>query len=228
MGQKVNPISFRVGITQGWRSRWFAEKSNYRKLLLEDIKLRKLLDKRFSLAGVQHVEIERLPRAITVRMLVSRPGVVIGRGGSGIEEARKFILSELGFSQGVAGQSPSSKSGARAPKIEISVEEIKNSELSAKLIGQRVVADLERRMPHRRVVNKIMERVMAAGAKGIKISLSGRIGGADISRHENYQKGSMPTQSLRANIDYAQTPALLKRGYVGIKTWIHKDKQTNE
>lgn len=215
MGQKVNPISFRVGVHQPWQSRWFAPKGEYSKLLLEDIKLRRALMKRLALASVHSIEIERLPRSMTLRMRVARPGIVIGRGGSGIEETKKFVMAQLGVNP---------KDG-RAPKIEISVEEVKNPELSAKLVAQRIVSELERRMPQRRVINKAMERVMAAGAEGVKVALGGRIGGAEIARREKYHKGSMPTQSLRANIDYSQTPALLKRGYVGVKVWIHKKKE---
>lgn len=215
MGQKVNPISFRTGVSIGWQSRWYAKTGDYKKLLLEDIKLRRALTNRLSIAGIQNVEIERLPRAITVRIRVSRPGIVIGRGGQGIEDTRKFILQRLGYKEG----------DQKAPKIEIAVEEIKNSEISAKLVAQRIIGELERRMPQRRVINKAIDRVMAAGAKGIKVVLTGRIGGADIGRREKYQKGSMPTQSLRANIDYFQNPALLKRGFVGVKVWVHKDKE---
>lgn len=217
MGQKVNPISFRMGVTQTWQSRWFAGSGDYKKLLLEDISLRRALLHRLNLAGIQSVEIERLPRAITIRVRVSRPGIVIGRGGQGIEEIKKFVMRRLGFKQG----------DPKAPKIEIAVEEIKNPELVSKLVAQRIIGELERRMPQRRVINKSMERVMASGAKGMKVVLTGRIGGADIGRREKYQKGSMPTQSLRANIDYFQTPALLKRGYVGVKVWIHKDREEN-
>jgi len=216
VGQKVNPISFRTGVTQPWQSRWFASgNGEYKKLLLEDIKIRRMLFYRLNMAGIQNVEIERLPRAITLRVHVSRPGIVIGRGGQGIEEVKKFVLRQLGLKSG----------DSKAPKIEIVVEEIKNPELASKLVCQRIISELERRMPQRRVINKAMERVMAAGAKGMKVVLSGRIGGADIGRREKYQKGSMPTQSLRANIDYFQTPALLKRGYVGVKVWIHKGRE---
>lgn len=211
----MHPISFRIGVNQSWQSRWFASGGEYQKLLLEDVRLRRKLEERFSLAGLQNVEIERLPKSIKVRVRVSRPGVVIGRGGTGIEEAKKFILGNLGYKP----------TDGKAPKIEISVEQIKEPELSAKLIAGRIVADLERRLPGRRVVNKTMDRVMSAGAKGIKVELSGRIGGAEIARHEKYQKGSMPTQSLRANIDYVHIPALLKRGYVGVKVWVHKKKE---
>ncbi|HBL51830.1 MAG: 30S ribosomal protein S3 [Candidatus Blackburnbacteria bacterium RIFCSPHIGHO2_02_FULL_39_13] len=215
MGQKVNPISFRIGINQPWQSRWYADNKEFKKLLIEDINLRRVLERRFSMAGVESIEIERLPKSVKTRLRVSRPGVVIGRGGAGIEEARRYILESLGFKNG----------DKKAPKIEVSVEEIKEPEVSAKLVAQRIASDLERRLPQRRVVNKSMERVMAAGAKGIKVALSGRIGGAEIARHEKYQKGSMPTQSLRATIDYAHVPALLKRGYVGVKVWVHRKKE---
>ena len=215
MGQKVNPISFRIGINQPWQSRWYADNKEFKKLLIEDINLRRVLERRFSMAGVESIEIERLPKSVKTRLRVSRPGVVIGRGGAGIEEARRYILESLGFKNG----------DKKAPKIEVSVEEIKEPEVSAKLVAQRIASDLERRLPQRRVVTKPMERVMAAGAKGIKVALSGRIGGAEIARHEKYQKGSMPTQSLRATIDYAHVPALLKRGYVGVKVWVHRKKE---
>lgn len=211
MGQKVNPISFRTGVSQTWQSRWFAGSADYARLLFEDIKLRRALMNKLNVAGVQNIEIERLPKALAIHIHVSRPGVVIGRGGQGIEDIRKYILEILD----VKGKD------AKAPKIEIIVEEVKSPDLSARLVAQRIVGELERRMPQRRVVNKAMERTMASGAGGIKVLLSGRIGGAEIARTEKYQKGSMPTQSLREKIDYAQMPASLTRGYVGIKVWIH-------
>lgn len=211
MGQKVNPINFRIGVVKTWKSRWFAEKDNYKKFLFEDIKLRHALEEKFKIAGVHSVEIERLPKAMTIRMYVSRPGIVIGRGGSGIEETKSYILKTLGAS---------AKNG-QAPKIDIVVEEVKNPELSARLVAQRIAGELERRMPHRRVITRTMERVMAAGAQGIRVRLGGRIEGAEIARKEKYQEGSVPTQSLRVNLDYADQKALLKRGYVGIKVWIH-------
>ncbi len=215
MGQKVNPIGFRLNVNRSWKSRWFATGGEYKKLLLEDIKLRQALEERLSLAGIHEVEIERLSKSITVRLFVSRPGVVIGRGGSGIEETKKFILKTLGIKE----------NGHSSPKIDITVEEVKNPELSSKLVSVRVVSELERRIPHRRVIAKTMDRVMAAGAKGVKIALGGRIGGAEISRREKYHKGSVPTQSLRAEIDYTQTQALLRSGYVGVKVWIHKEPE---
>ena len=216
MGQKINPIGFRIGNYKTWKSRWFADDKTYKDFLFEDIRIREGLMKRLKLAGINNVEIERLTKSMVITVTVSRPGVVIGRGGTGIEDVKKFIISIL---------SDLRKKKIENLKIDLKVNEIKNSELSAYLIAGRIAADLERRMPQRRVVSKTMERVMASGAKGIKIVLSGRIGGADISRVEKYHMGSVPTQTLREDIDYAQVPALLKKGYVGVKVWIDQAKE---
>jgi len=212
VGQKINPVGMRVGEFIPWKSRWFSEKG-FKDYLIEDIKIRKALMEKLKLAGITSVEIERLPKSMAVTMTVSRPGVVIGRGGTGIEDVKKYVL---GIIREVR------KEKVKDLKIDLRVNEIKNPELSAYLVATRIVAELERRMPHRRVVTKTIERVMASGAKGVKVVLGGRIGGAEISRVEKFQEGSVPTQTLRENIDYAQVPALLKRGYVGVKVWIHK------
>ena len=156
---------------------------------------------------------------MTVTLSVSRPGVVIGRGGTGIEDVKGYIIEAMN-SMRVKG-----KRVAKLTKMDIVVKEVKNPEISARLVAQRIVGELERRFPHRRVINKAMERVMAAGAKGVKVTLGGRIGGADISRVEKYHTGSVPTQTLRQNIDYFETPALLKKGYVGVKVWIHRGEE---
>lgn len=216
MGQKVNPVGFRIGRFKPWKSRWFAEDETYKDLLLEDIKIRKALMGRLKLAGITSVDIERLPKNVVITMTVSRPGVVIGRGGTGIEDIKKFILEII---KKVRGKK------IEDLKIDLRVNELRNPELSAHLVATRVAAELERRMPHRRVVARTMERVMQSGAAGIKIVLSGRIGGAEIGRVEKYHMGSVPAQTLRENIDYAQVPALLKRGYVGVKVWIHKKEE---
>ncbi len=153
---------------------------------------------------------------LTVIVTVSRPGVVIGRGGSGIEDLKKFIVSTL----------KGSKVTNLKAKIDLKVNEVKNPDLSAHLVLEKVATDLERRIPHRRSVTKAMERVMAAGAGGVKIVLGGRINGADIARVEKFHMGSVPTQTLREDIDYAERPALTRRGYVGVKVWIHrKDRE---
>ncbi len=214
MGQKVNPIGFRTGTFLPWKSRWFADDSRYKEYLLEDIKIRDFLKEKLKMAGITKVEIERLPKSMVVIMTVSRPGVVIGRGGSGIEQVKRDILEIIKEVRGEDVQNV---------RIDPRVIELKNPELSAKLVADRIVNNLERRMPHRRVISRAIDRVMQSGAKGVKIILSGRIAGADIARTEKYHRGSIPTQTLRKNVDYAQVPALLKRGYVGVKVYIHKE-----
>ena len=216
MGQKINPIGFRIGSYLPWKSRWFSDQSNFKNFLIEDIKIRKALMEKLKLAGVTEVAIERLPKSMVIGITVSRPGVVIGRGGSGIEEVKKYILNII---------SDVRKTTIKDLKIDLKVNEVKNPETSAHLVAGRIAAELERRIPARRVATKAMERVMASGAMGVKIVLGGRIGGAEISRVEKFQMGSVPTQTLREIIDYAQTPALLKRGYVGVKVWIHKREE---
>jgi len=199
-----------------WKSRWFSSNANFSKYLIEDVVIRRALLGRLKLSGITEVEIERLPKSMVIAVTVSRPGIVIGRGGSGIEEIKKFIVDIISK---VRGKKLSDI------KIDFKVNEIENPEISAKLVAERVAADLEKRMPQRRVVTRAMERVMASGAKGVKIVLGGRIQGAEISRVEKYHMGSVPSQTLRALIDYAQVPALLKRGYVGVKVWVHKKEE---
>ena len=158
-----------------------------------------------SLAGVTTVEIERQPKSIVITVHVARPGVVIGRGGSGIEEVKRSIVELV---------RKNSKTKNVSPKLDLRVSEVKSPELSAYLVAGRIASDLERRIPHRRSVTKAMERVMAAGAGGVKIFLGGRINGAEISRVEKYHQGSVPTQTLRKDVDYGEIPVLTKRGYV--------------
>lgn len=208
LGQKVNPIGFRTGGFYDWKSHWLANKSEFREQLIADLKLRRILFLRLKNAGVTDVVIDRLPKSMMVRIFVTRPGMVIGRGGSGIEELKEFIRKTLGLS--------------KAFKLDVPIEEVSTPELSAHLVAVRIVGELERGLPARRVITKVIDRVMAGGASGIKVVISGRIGGAEISRRQRFQIGSVPAQTLRANIDYAQIPALLKRGYVGVKVWIHK------
>lgn len=213
MGQKVNPIGIRIGSFLPWKSRWFADEGTFKDFLLEDIKIRKGLMARLKLAGITSVEIERLPKSMVVIITVSRPGVVIGRGGTGIEDVKKYILQIMNEVR---------HKKIENLKIDIRIIEVKNAELSAHLVAERIVGELERRIPHRRVVQKTLERVMASGALGAKVVLGGRINGAEISRVEKFHVGSVPAQTLREDVDYAQVPALLKRGYVGVKVWIHR------
>jgi len=216
MGQKVNPTGIRMGNFLPWKSRWFADSGSFKNFLVEDIKIRKELMKKLKLAGITTVEIERLPRSMVVIITVSRPGVVIGRGGTGIEDVKKFILTIMSEVRGKK---------VKDLKIDIRINEVKNPELSAHLVAERIAGEMERRIPHRRAVQKAIERVMASGALGVKVVLGGRINGAEISRVEKFHQGSVPSQTLREDIDYAQVPALLKRGYVGVKVWIHKKQE---
>lgn len=215
MSQKVHPVGFRVGHFKPWKSVWFAEGTAFKALLFEDIKIREFLMDRLNIAGIDRVEIARLTKSIVITVTVSRPGVVIGRGGAGIEELKRQVVDIIKDARG---------SLPRDLKIDLQVREVRNPELSAQLVAARIAGELERRMPHRRVVTRNMERVIQSGGKGIKILLSGRIGGADIARKEKFHTGPVPTQTMRGNIDYAEVPALLKRGYVGIKVWIYKNK----
>ncbi len=217
MGQKVNPFGFRLGPLYTWKSRWFADDQSYRDFVLQDAKLRKFLKDRLKLAGINQVEIERSINTTKITLHVSRPGVVIGRGGSSLEELKKEIAKMLN----VNPKDP------KAPKVEVDVKEVKNPETSAYLVAQRISEQLVKRYPHRRAVTQALERVTSAGAKGVKIVLSGRVAGAEISRTEKYSEGSIPTNTIRADIDYADYPALTKFGYIGIKVWIYKgEKQT--
>ncbi len=218
MGQKINPTGFRTGVFLPWKSRWFADTGKYKDYLIEDIKIRRALMEKLKLAGIISVEIERLPKSLVIIMTVSRPGVVIGRGGTGLEDIKKQILEIIQKNRGEK---------TKDLKIDLQVNDIKNPEISAHLVATRIASELERRMPHRRVITRTMDRIMQSGADGVKIILSGRIGGAEIARVEKYHLGSVPTQTLRANIDYAQVPALLKKGYVGVKVYIHKKEEEN-
>ena len=213
MGQKINPFGFRLAQNKDWRSRWFADNPKvYQENLLEDIRIRKFLMEKLALAGIVRVQIERFINKVKITLFASRPGVVIGRGGSGLELLKKELIKMVSISD-------------PDKNLELDVMEVKDSEISARLVGIRIASQLEKRMPYRRVVNKTVERVMASGAKGVKIALSGRVGGADIGRTEVFHQGKIPLQTLRADIDYAQTPALTKFGYVGIKVWIYKGEE---
>lgn len=209
MGQKINPTGFRVGISEAWKSRWYVNNKKYGQYLLEDVKLRQFLMERLKLAGIVTVEIERLINQMRLVIHVTRPGVVIGRGGSGLEELKKMIVAQIGL--------PEAEKNLR-----IEVVEVKEADLSALLVAGRVANELERRFPHRRVVNRAIERVMGAGAKGVKVVVSGRIGGSEIGRREKFSEGSIPLSTIRANIDYASVPALTRSGYIGVKVWIYK------
>lgn len=211
MGQKINPKGFRIGIVFPWSSRWFAAGKTYRDLVYADAKLRERLMAKLKPAGLAQVVIERSINKINVTLFVSRPGVVIGRGGSGLEELKKYIQKHVDGST-IGGESKT--------KVELAVEPVKEPNLVAFLVAQNIADQLVRRMMHKRVCNQSIDRVMSAGAKGVRIMLAGRIGGAEIARREKYQSGTVPLSTIREEVDFAAVPALTKSGYVGVKVWI--------
>lgn len=224
MGQKINPKGFRIGTVFGWSSRWFADDKRYRELLLQDRLLRLALFSRLKSAGLADVEIERSINKMKVTLHVSRPGVVIGRGGSGLEETKKFVeafLKKTKVNVNPYQESVVGKDAARM-KVELAVEPIKEPNLNAYLVATNIADQLIKRMPHKRICNQTIERVMSAGARGVKIKLAGRIGGAEIHRKEKFQTGTIPLSTIRETIDYAMVPSLTKSGYIGVKVWICK------
>ena len=209
MGQKVNPNIVRLGILHTWDSRWFADKKRYRNLLLEDIKLRKMLMEKLKSAGISRVEIERSIKKIDITLHVARPGVAIGRGGEELNKIKTMIEDFF-------------KTRKEKMKIEIKIEPVKEPNLNPYLVAQSIAEQLVRRIPHKRAVNRVMERVMNARAKGVKIVLAGRIAGAEIARTEKYSKGTVPLSTIKEDVRFAKYPALTKSGYVGVKVWICK------
>jgi small subunit ribosomal protein S3 len=220
MGQKINPKGFRVGIIFDWNSRWFASgKQQYRAFLASDVLLREALFEKLKTAGIARVEIERSINKIKVTLHVSRPGIVIGRGGSGLEELKKYIEAFLA-KKAPEYEARMRKNSDNRLKVEIAVEPVKEPNLDAFLVGTMIADQLAKRLPHKRVCNQALERVMGAGARGVKIALSGRIAGAEIARREKYQTGTVPLSTIRENIDFAAVPSLTKSGYIGVKVWI--------
>ncbi len=216
MGQKVNPVSFRMGMLQTWKSKWFSDK-NYILYLKEDILIRKYLKKKLRDAGISRIEIKRSADELTIVIYSSRPGIIIGRGGTGIEDLKKDLIKRF------------SKNEKRLKKIlKISIEEIKKPMLSSAVVMQSMIDQVEKRMPYRRVMKKTIERVMEAGAKGVKVKMSGRLNGVEIARKETLGKGRLPLHTLRANIDYSRGAAATTYGAIGIKVWIYKDKDAED
>ena len=211
MGQKVNPTGFRLGVIYNSSSKWYAGNKQYSELILQDIKIKEFIEERLKLAGIVTVNVDRSINVIKITIEAGRPGVVIGRGGSNLDLLKKELEDFL------------KKIGAPTSlKFQLDVKEVKNPDMSAKLVAERISEQLIKRYPHRRAITQAQERVMAAGAKGLKIQLSGRINGAEISRREKYAVGSIPTQTLRADIDYAEVPSLTRSGYIGIKVWVYR------
>lgn len=226
MGQKIHPYGFRLGPLYTWVSRWFADDARYADLLLQDVLLRESLTKRLKPAGLAQAEIERSINKIRVVLHVSRPGLVIGRGGTGLEEIKKFIEGEL---QRIAKEKKLGKASFdnQKTKVEVVVEPVKEPNLSAQIVATNIADQLIKRMPHKRICMQTVERVMTSGARGVKIKLAGRIAGAEIARRETYKAGTIPLSTIREEVDYAEVPSLTKSGYVGVKVWICKKVISN-
>jgi small subunit ribosomal protein S3 len=214
MGQKVNPHVIRLGTVLTWTSRWFDERQ-YKETVLEDFHLRKMLMERLKSAGIAKVEIERSINSMRILLFVSRPGIVIGRGGTGLEDLKKTINAFF----------IKYRKANSIPKLDIRVEPIKDANLEAHLVATNISDQLIRRLPYKRILVSTAERVMNAGALGVKIVLSGRIGGSEIGRKEKIRVGTVPLSTIRSNIGYAQVPSLTKKGYIGVKVWINKPEE---
>jgi small subunit ribosomal protein S3 len=212
MGQKVHPKGLRLGVIYNWNSRWFfSNKRMFRDTFISDEKIRDALIEKFRFASITNVDIERSINKISVTIFSVKPGMIIGRGGKGLEEVKKLIFDFIKFDK-----------RSKEAKLDLKIEPVKKPYLNAYYVAQSITEKLLRNFPHRAVVHNIMNRVMEAGGKGIKVQLGGRIAGAEISRREKYFQGTIPTSTVRADIDFAIYPALTKSGYIGVKVWIHK------
>ena len=212
MGQKVHPRGLRLGIVYNWNSRWFfSNKRFFRDSLISDLKIRKALMNKLAFSSVTQIDIERAINRITLIIYAVKVGMIIGRGGKGLEEIKQFVIDNL-------------KKGEKIKelKIDIKIEPVKKPFLNAYYVSQLVAEKLVRNFPHRSTVHNAMNKVMEAGAKGVKIQLGGRVGGAEISRREKYFLGTIPTSTIREEVDFARYPALTRSGYVGVKVWICK------
>jgi small subunit ribosomal protein S3 len=214
MGHKVNPKSFRLPLNKEWQSKWFG-KSDFAANIVQDNQIRGAVSKKFGkTAGIGRVEILRDHESITVNIHTSRPGVIIGRSGQGINDFRDFLIRTV--------ESFRTKSKNLLPKIKIEILEIKNPEIQAQLVAENIALQLEKRMPYKRAVKMAISKAMEARAKGVKIQVSGRLNGAEIARSEKYGESSVPLGRLRADIDYGYVMALTTYGTIGIKVWIYK------
>jgi len=201
MGQKVHPYSFRLPFIRTWHSRWFSDK-NYAELLHEDIKIRKLIEKKIEDGGISKIEIERLTKDVIVTIHTSRPGVIIGRQGAGISDLADLLRKEI--------QKP----------IDVKIQEVKRADLDATILATNIAKALEHRIPYRRAAKQALQRAVDAGAKGVKIIIAGRLNNAEIARKELFLEGSVPLHTLRADIDYASTKGITNVGAIGVKVWI--------
>ena len=203
MGQKINPTGLRIGVIKDWESRWYANKANFGDTLVEDYELREYLLETLAPAGVPKVEIERTAKRVRINIHVAKPGMVIGRGGAEIEKLKATLEKKLG------------------KDVSLNIIEIKNPDVNSTLVAESIALQLEKRISYRRALKQAIGRAMKLGAKGIKCQVSGRIGGAEIARSETYKEGTIPLQTIRADIDYGFAEAKTTYGRIGIKVWIY-------
>ncbi|MBQ8981419.1 MAG: 30S ribosomal protein S3 [Eubacterium sp.] len=213
MGQKCNPTGLRIGVIKNWDSRWYAKKGDFADLLVEDYNLRKYLLKTLHSAGVPKVEIERDAKRVRINIHCAKPGMVIGKQGAEIEKLKEICAKKL---------------GKDTSEVFINIVEIKSPDLNATLVAQSIAQQLERRVAFRRAVKGAIRNTMRLGARGIKIQVSGRIGGAEIARSETYKEGTIPLQTIRADIDYGTWEAATTYGRIGIKVWIYQGEVLRE
>ena len=204
MGQKVDPTGFRIGVIRDWSSKWYADSKNFADYLVEDQKIRKFLKKKLYLAGISKIEIERTAKAIKINLHVAKPGIVIGKGGAGVESVREELKKLIG------------------KDANLNIVAVENVDTDAQLVAENIANQLERRISFRRAMKQCMQKSVKAGALGIKTSVSGRLGGADMARTEFYKEGNIPLQTLRADIDYGFAEADTTYGKIGVKVWIYK------
>ena len=203
MGQKINPTGLRIGVIKDWESRWYAKKADFGDTLVEDYELREYLLETLAPAGVPKVEIERTAKRVRINIHVAKPGMVIGRGGAEIEKLKATLEKKIG------------------KEVSLNIIEIKNPDVNAQLVAESIASQLERRISFRRALKQAIGRAMKLGAKGIKCQVSGRVGGAEIARSETYKEGTIPLQTIRADIDYGFAEAKTTYGRIGVKVWIY-------
>ena len=204
MGQKVDPNGLRIGVIKDWNSKWYADKKNFSEYLVEDYKIREYVKKKLYVAGISKIEIERTAKFVRVNMYTAKPGLVIGKGGNLAEVLKAELEKMIGKT------------------VNLNIVEVKNIDVDAQLVAENIAGQLERRISFRRAMKQCMQKTMKSGALGIKTSVSGRLGGADMARTEFYKEGTIPLQTLRANIEYGFAEANTTYGKVGVKVWIYK------
>lgn len=205
MGQKVHPHGLRVGVIKDWDARWYADKKNFADNLVEDNKIREFVKKKLYQSGISKIEIERAAKRVKLNIFTAKPGMVIGKGGAGIEELKNEVATMVGDKT-----------------VLINIVEVKSAETDAQLMAENIAAQLEKRIAFRRAMKQAIQRAMKQGVKGVKTACAGRLGGAEIARTESYHEGTIPLQTLRADIDYGFAEADTTYGKIGVKVWVYK------